>query len=203
MSYNGNKSNRKAFSSVDDMAAPIDTTFGKGNTLSDQLQRSWGYDANASNKLTQNFIDSGYNDFNTYAAKNSINAVPGSQTFGRDNMSSNDFMDIYNTYDRDTTWDSEATDSFMRDTGFDAEADMYTAGIDPSKGGGTGMTGAEIGSLATDGVNAAVGVANYFQNKPILKEQLIGLKMSNEIGREKIDSWKRHDSAMRAAGLRD
>ncbi len=65
------------------------------------------------------------------------------------------------------------------------------------------MSGAEMGKLATDVGQFGLGVANYFQSKPILKEQLKGLKMSNEIGREKIDSWKRHDSAMRAAGLRD
>jgi len=72
-------------------------------------------------------------------------------------------------------------------------------GIDSS----AGMSGLDWSNTALDAGKFGLGVASYFQNKPILKEQLTSLKQGNEIGREKIDAWKRHDLAMRNAGLRD
>ena len=89
------------------------------------------------------------------------------------------------------------------DGGQTRNADVMTPTAITPPATDTGMSGLDWSNTALDAGKFGLGVASYFQNKPILKEQLTSLKQGNEIGREKIDAWKRHDLAMRNAGLRD
>ncbi len=125
-------------------------------------------------------------------------------TFGGENspytngMTDTSFMDMYNN--DVATLGTEAAN--INAQNFGGAKGIVIDGTDSSGIFGD-MTGAEVGKLAVDAGQFGLGVANYFQNKPILEKQKKSLDLYNEAGRSKLDAWQRHDEAMRAKGLKD
>ena len=65
------------------------------------------------------------------------------------------------------------------------------------------LSGNEKGQLGLGALDFGLGLADYFTKAPILKQQRKSMQQEYDFNRDKIASWRGHNTAMVNAGLRD